>query len=298
MAALVTLTDEQKAQLPKLINNLNFAIRNLNVGQFFTDVLAGTNTRHPNIRETGEIQRLLNLINLGTYHSKFGDLFIDLVQANGINITQNQKDDLVRALNKLNITLTRLQFGQLAGEAIKPTPKTPVGPGPVAKPTVTAGAAQTGKKIGDKLALNTLFTFGNSQSGEYKFDVSPSTAATISWPQAELKESGAITITATNKTDATVKATLNVTVLAKTVTGKGNITGKAPSDDVDLADIVTLSNGAAESDITDITGTDVTYSTATKKLTIGASASGDIPLTITAASGVDVKGTAVLKAVA
>ncbi|EHQ9605912.1 hypothetical protein KS527_004677 [Salmonella enterica] len=283
MAALVTLTDEQKARLPKLVNNLNFAIRNHNVGQLFTDVLAGTNKRHLDIRETREIQRLLNLINLGTYHSKFGDLFVDLLQANTISLTLHQKDDLVRALNKLNITLTRLQFGQLAGDAIKPAVKTPAGTTnpPAAKPTVTAGAAPTGKIVGDSLTLNTLFTFANSQASEYTFDATPAGSATITWPNAKLTKAGSVTIKATHKTDATATATLTLTVAAPkaTITAKTPPAGKASGDTVAAGDLFTFGN-STDADYTYVADPAASADVTNPK-SIKLSATGNVKITAT-----------------
>lgn len=140
MAALVTLTDDQRNQLPTLINNLNFAVRNLNIGQLFVDVLDGTNTRVLETRDKWEIQYILNKLNLGTFHYEFGDLFIDLVEGTKADITQNHKDDLTRVLNKLNMSLTALQVGELAAEAISPATAAPATP-PATNPPVTTPPA-------------------------------------------------------------------------------------------------------------------------------------------------------------
>ncbi|HGX3708879.1 TPA: hypothetical protein ACNEJR_003640 [Escherichia coli] len=278
MPVLVTLTDEQKAQLPKLVNNLNFAIRNHNVGQLFTDVLAGTNTRHLNVRETGEIKRLLNLINLGTYHSKFGDLFIDLLQANAISLTQNQKDDLVRALSKLNITLTRLQFGEIAGEAISPAVKTPVGPGPVLKPSVKAkSTAPKTAKVGESLAIADLFEFTDSAQADYTFEANPVANATATRPNIKLNAPGSVTITATNSKDSNVKATATITVAA----------APAPKVDVPYAqgDIKVTFAGTTGAGTATKTSTDKTGTTVAIAPTSGLSNGGSVTATVTANAG-------------
>lgn len=90
----------------------------------------------------------------------------------------------------------------------------------------------------------------------------------------------------------------------KTVTGKGNITGKAAGAVLTDADLFTYSGGATNADVTGVSATvpaDVVWDNTAKTLTIADAPSGgvaDITLSFTVGAGVTKAGTLVLKAVA
>lgn len=100
---------------------------------------------------------------------------------------------------------------------------------------------------------------------------------------------------------------MNITVKVKTVTGKGNITGKKAGDTLADTDLFTYSSAtstalaASKADVTNVTGTDVTWNNSTKTLKIAdtlTNPGADITLSFTVGTGVSKSGTIVLKAVA
>lgn len=99
----------------------------------------------------------------------------------------------------------------------------------------------------------------------------------------------------------------NVIVKVKTVTGKGNITGKKAGDTLADTDLFNYSSAtstalaASKADVTNVTGTDVTWNNSTKTLKIAdtlTNPGADITLSFTVGTGVSKSGTIVLKAVA
>lgn len=285
MAALVTLTDDQRALLPKLVNNLNFAVRNLNIGQLFVDVLDGTNTRVLETRDLWEIQFILNKLNLGTFHYEFGDLFVDLLQGTAIDITANHKDDLARVLNKLNMSLTALQFGELAAEAISPAAPaavTPPGPG-----TVDVSYAQ-----GD-IKVTFAGTTGAGTASKTSTDKAGTTVAIA--PTSGLSNGGSVTATVTAKAGYTVNSKQSVTFsypvsglaaapAPKTVNGK-TLDAQVGGTVIAADDLFAYGGGADKSNVTNVTGTKANWDDSAKTLTLDNDATGDITLTFDVAGG-------------
>lgn len=87
--------------------------------------------------------------------------------------------------------------------------------------------------------------------------------------------------------------------MPKTVTGKGDVSGKKGGDVIPDTALFDYSNGASKADVTAVTGTKVTWDNTAKTLTIADDVTaGDIALAFTLASGVTKAGSVTLKGVA
>lgn len=82
--------------------------------------------------------------------------------------------------------------------------------------SVKANAAPTGKKVGDKVTVASLFTFTSSTEPDYTITAAPAASAdlTTTAGSVEFKAPGDVTITATNKKDPTVTASVKITTTA------------------------------------------------------------------------------------
>ncbi|EAW2493069.1 hypothetical protein AXL65_02260 [Salmonella enterica subsp. enterica] len=289
MAALITLTDDQRNRLPKLINNLNFGVRNMDIGQLFVDVLDGTNTRLLETRDLWQIQFVMNKLNMGTFHYDFGDLFVDLLEGNKSDITQNHKDDLVRVLNKLNMSLTALQFGELTAEAISPAAPVTVTP-PGTTKSVT-GKTQAKANGGDSINFTSMFDGVGIGAADFTYKVNPTAAGAVD-AQGTLKlnntASGKVTVVATGAGVTGSPATFTITAVTavrsisaspkSTAAAGGKVAfasmfqaiGVTPAD---LTFVVTPAAGSKGGAVDQTTG----------ELTLDADATGDVTVKATAA---------------
>ncbi|EAM6792327.1 hypothetical protein E0G74_01035 [Salmonella enterica] len=315
MAAIVSLTALQRTELITLLNNLNLGFAQTRFGQIFVALIDGTPQQ---IAEPGrsELKALINDLNLGFAHIKAGDIIVELMAKNtgaatAKALTVDQTDALARLFQNLNLGLAKLNIGELIKAAVKTLASgtgTGTGTGTTPTPTPTKAVAKkadvSGKKVGDKVDTTDLFTLsGGAAEADLTLTVSPTASGTVSTDKKtiEVKAAGTITVKAKIGTGTEVSATITATAATppapKTITGKGDVTGKTGGTEVDYADLFTPSNGAALSDVASVSGTNVTDDNAGKKIKLADAAAGDITLTFTVGSGITKAGTVVLKAV-
>ncbi|ENQ1546113.1 hypothetical protein ACEOHC_003925 [Salmonella enterica] len=115
MATFADLTDQQKADLKRLLNNLNLGLAKAHFGDLYLELLAGNKPQVTEI-QLYTIRTLLNKLNLGTYHFGFGDYVAELLDPPATATVWADGDiaTVEKALNKLNIPLARLGFGSIA----------------------------------------------------------------------------------------------------------------------------------------------------------------------------------------
>lgn len=314
MAAIVTLTANEKAKLITLLNELHLGFVDSRFGELFVALIDGTPEQ---IAEPGrsELKALINDLNLGFAHMKAGDIIVELMAKNtgaatAKALTVDQTDALARLFQNLNLGLAKLKIGELIKAAVETLggSGTGTGTGTTPTPTPTKAVAKkadvSGKKVGDKVDTTDLFTLsGGAAEADLTLTVSPTASATVSTDKKtiEVKAAGTITVKAKigagTEVSATITATAATPPAPKTITGKGDVTGKTGGTEVDYADLFTPSNGAALSDVASVSGTDVTDDNAGKKIKLADAAAGDITLTFTVGSGITKAGTVVLKAV-
>jgi hypothetical protein len=155
MAAIITLTDTQKAEVVKLLKNLNLGFQFAGFGEAFVAMLDGAPLTLEE-KAKAELKHLINNLNLGFFHIKAGDVLVDLMdattaQATAKSITDEVKEGLHDLFNRLNLGLTHHDFGGLVKTAVESlaTPSVPV---------ITAGTAPAHAKVGGSVDLTTLFT--------------------------------------------------------------------------------------------------------------------------------------------
>lgn len=193
---------------------------------------------------------------------------------------------------------------------------------PVAKKTIAAKADITGKVGGSTTNFATMFTVSTNPAAtaaDFDFTVTPTTAGTVSAAGVLTladTATGTVSVKATakvagdfetGKSEATVKftgVTAKPATPTKTVTGKGNITGKKQGEVIPASDLFAYAGGATIADVASVTVTPATGAAAwdntAKTLTIDDAAvvGDDINVDFTTAAGVTKAGTIVIKSVA
>lgn len=122
MAAIIELTDQQRAQLLKLLNNLNLGFVYSGFGEAFIAMLDGTPVTFED-KERAELVHLINNLNLSTWHLKAGDLLVGLMDsatqaATATDMTERQIAQLGGLLQHLNIGLDQVKIGALVNAAV------------------------------------------------------------------------------------------------------------------------------------------------------------------------------------
>ncbi|EPT1451920.1 hypothetical protein ACVOZ6_003508 [Escherichia coli] len=117
MAAIIELNDQQRADLVKMLNNLNLGFVYSGFGEAFVGMVTGEPvTMEP--KEKDELKHLINHLNLGTWHGKTGDLLVDLMGAQSgpgtaQAMTEKQVEMVAEHLQHLNKGLAKLGIGQM-----------------------------------------------------------------------------------------------------------------------------------------------------------------------------------------
>ncbi|EIW6162811.1 hypothetical protein MF451_003808 [Salmonella enterica subsp. enterica serovar Saintpaul] len=308
MPAIVELSAVERAKIIKLLDNLNLGFVFSGFGEAFVAMMDGTPV-HLTADQKQELPTLINNLNLGFAHLNAGDLLVGLLDASTQQttakaMTAKQAADLKALLNNLNLSLHKHDVGGLVQAVID---------------HAHAGGTVTAKLAWDATpptaaTLGTAFTLswkgGTGSAGQYDITGSVGTdkpvqqtvtgqTATIT-PDASATAGNWVFVITDNATKETITATIAVSAPApvKTITGKGDITGKKTLDVIDADDLFTYSN-TDKSGVTGVTASPnkATWNNTAKTLTIAKDASGDITLTFTVASGTNKAGTVVLKGV-
>ncbi|EJG5414262.1 hypothetical protein NAD41_000863 [Salmonella enterica] len=133
MAAIVNLTETQKAKLVKMLNNLHLGFVYSGFGEAFVGMINGTPVVMSQ-EQKAELRHLINNLNLGTWHGKTGDLLVDLMGAQSgpgaaKAMTVAQRDQIAEHLQNLNLGLAHLDIGELVKKAVDTLAKPATQPG-------------------------------------------------------------------------------------------------------------------------------------------------------------------------
>ena len=121
MAAIIDLTDQQRRQLLKLLNNINPGFVSSGFGEAFIAMLDGTPVTFEAEKRV-ELVHLINNLNLDTFEIHAGDVLVGLIDsATSIQTAQSLTDAQVEALGNvfqhLNIALSEIGFAELVKTA-------------------------------------------------------------------------------------------------------------------------------------------------------------------------------------
>lgn len=297
MATYADLTDQQKSELARLLNNLNLGLAKAHFGEIFTSYLAGNKPTLTDA-ELENLRRLLNNLNLGTYHQRFGDIVTDLFAGTAVDLTDADQYEIARALEKLNLGLAKFDFADIAVAGIS-VPLVQYELAPVASTKgkyTSSGVNSATLELVEKEVFEAVFQEkGNTASGDGATldGAGDAAVATAAWDAATHKVTitgvvpGNSVVTILNK-DGNVTFTLNVKIKVKppVITAKAAPTNfRVNEADLDLASLFTVVPA----------GTALTYKTDgnskakidTTKTKLQAVAAGDVKVTASAPDAVD-----------
>lgn len=123
MAALITLDDNIKEAFGRELNRLSFAMRNVGYGALFVAMIDGSSPALTEF-ERDRIYFALKRLNLDVYQEGLSQLLLDLVdsatQANAAkDVTELQKHEILRVLDKLNRKLAAIDFPQVLVQTVE-----------------------------------------------------------------------------------------------------------------------------------------------------------------------------------
>ncbi|EDZ0839925.1 hypothetical protein GJ904_17780 [Salmonella enterica] len=152
MAAIIELTETQRASLKKLLNNLNLGFVYSGFGEAFVGMIDGTPVTMT-IEQKAQLRHLINHLNMGTYHGKTGDLLVDLMGAQtgpvaAQSMTTSQVEMVADHLHNLNLGLAKLKVGDMVKATV--AAYTAVPPAPLlewATPPATPTTGTIGTKV-------------------------------------------------------------------------------------------------------------------------------------------------------
>lgn len=297
MATYADLTDQQKSELARLLNNLNLGLAKAHFGDIFTSYLAGNKPTLTDA-ELENLRRLLNNLNLGTYHQRFGDIVTDLFAGTAVDLTDADQYEIARALEKLNLGLAKFDFADIAVAGIS-VPLVQYELAPVASTKgkyTSSGVNSATLELVEKEVFAAVFQEkGNTASGDGATlaGTGDAAVATAAWDAATHKvtitgvAAGNSVVTILNQ-DGNVTFTLNVKIKVKppVITAKAAPTDfRVSGTDLDLASLFTVVPA----------GTALTYKTDgnskakidTTKTKLQAVAAGDVKVTASAPDAVD-----------
>lgn len=308
MPAIVDLGAVERAKIIKLLNNLNLGFTFSGFGEAFVAMLDGTPV-HLTDEQKKELPHLINNLNLGFAHLNAGDLMVGLLdgttqQATAKAMTEKEVAGLKDLFNRLNLGLHKQDVGGLIQAVVDHanaggTVKVALAWDTTPPSTATLGTAFTLTWKGGTGAAGQYDITGSVGTDKPVQQTVTGQTATIT-PDASAKTGDWVIVVTDNATKETITATIAVSAPApvKTITGKGDITGKKTLDVIPADDLFTYAN-TDKSGITDVTASPAkaTWNKTAKTLTIAKDASGDITLTFTVGAGINKAGTVVLKGV-
>lgn len=235
MAVIIELTDQQRRDLVKMLNNLNLSFVYSGFGEAFAGMIDGNPlTMEPDQKD--ELKHLINNLNIATWHGKTGDLLVDLMGAQSgpgaaTAMTEAQVEMVANHLEHLNIGLSKLGIGHMVkatvaayvasagastgGNTGTGSGTNPVTPPPAAK-AISAMPDQATAEAGDVIAFAKMFTATNVTPAELDFTVSP--AAGKKGGAVDAKGDLTLDDDATGKVTVTAKAKTGVTVAGSPAT--------------------------------------------------------------------------------
>lgn len=226
MAFYADLTDQQKTDLKRLLNNLNLGLAKLHFGDIYLAMLEGHTPVLTGL-EIHTLRNLLNDLNLGTYHHKFGDYIVGLIDPtlDQVEWSATELADVERALNKLNIPLARLNMGEILD-----------GMAAMGAKAVEKKADLTGY-VGDDVAITALFTLkGGAAPADLTLTATPAASVDIASDNTKvtIKAAGDVTIKAQIGSEPEVTAKITAAV-KPVITAKKNAAANFKVGDADLA---------------------------------------------------------------